>query len=148
MTTRSRSTTVVFENEFTLKAIGRALPPGEYEVTIDEEQIEYLSFPAYRRVSTVILVPTKPGSPSVEMYQVDPLALNAAQERDARTFGAEHIAQPPLVEPHSRPTTAARSTPEAAGLLAARYAKSGLVMLSSAVGAAKKVLAGAPTNRR
>jgi hypothetical protein len=44
--------------------------------------IEGLSFPVYRRVSTVIFVPGQIGS-SIEMVPVDPLDLTAAQERDA-----------------------------------------------------------------
>jgi hypothetical protein len=47
----------------------------------DEELIEELSFPAYRRVSTMIFVPTESAS-SVEMVPVDPLDLQVAQERD------------------------------------------------------------------
>src|SRR5690606_10860070 len=105
-----------------------------------------LSTPAYRRVSTMILVPTTPGRSSVEMYQVDPLDLNAAQERDARAFGADPVAPPLSVEPHAPPDPVAddRSgvvTPEATGRLAAHYVKSGMVMLSSAFAAARGVLA-------
>ena len=48
----------------------------------DEELIEGLSFPAYHRVSTVIFVPGLSRS-SVEMVTIDPLDLQAAQERDA-----------------------------------------------------------------
>ena len=48
----------------------------------DEELIEGLSFPAYRRVSTAIFVPAPSGS-AVEMVTIDPLDLQAAQERDA-----------------------------------------------------------------
>jgi hypothetical protein len=47
----------------------------------DEELIEELSFPVYRRVSTMIFVPTESPS-SVEMVTVDPLDLQAARERD------------------------------------------------------------------
>jgi len=51
---------------------------------IDEELIEGLSFPAYRRVSTMIFVPGESGY-SVEMVTVYPLDLQAAQEQDAAT---------------------------------------------------------------
>lgn len=47
----------------------------------DEELIEELSFPVYRRVSTMIFVPTESAS-SVEMVAIDPQDLQAAQERD------------------------------------------------------------------
>jgi hypothetical protein len=48
----------------------------------DEELIEGLSFPVYRRVSTMILVPAAQPS-SVEMVTIDPADLEAAQDRDA-----------------------------------------------------------------
>ena len=72
---------VTFARPFTLKGVDRILPPGDYRVLTDEELIEELSFPVYRRVSTMIFVPTESAS-SVEMVTVDPLDLQAAQERD------------------------------------------------------------------
>jgi hypothetical protein len=47
----------------------------------DEELIDRLSFPVYRRVSTMIFVPGQNAS-SVEMVAIDPQELQAAQERD------------------------------------------------------------------
>jgi hypothetical protein len=58
------------------------LPPADYSVMTDEELIEGLSFPAYRRVSTAIFVPAETGC-AVEMLTIDPLDLQAAQDRDA-----------------------------------------------------------------
>jgi hypothetical protein len=57
MMTRSNSKTVVFNHPFELKGVDRVLPPGNYRVVTDEELIQELSFPVYRRVSTVIFVP-------------------------------------------------------------------------------------------
>jgi hypothetical protein len=51
-------------------------------VVIDEELIEGLSFSAYHRVSTAILVPAPSGS-AIEMVTIDPLDLEAALEREA-----------------------------------------------------------------
>ena len=83
MTTRSHSKSVVFNHSFELKDVDRILPPGEYRVVTDEELIEELSFPVYRRVATMIFVPAESGSASaVEMVTVDPQDLQAAQERD------------------------------------------------------------------
>jgi hypothetical protein len=56
MTIRTQRRTVVFSHPFQLKGIGRALPPGDYEVVTDEELIEGLSFAVYRRISTAIIV--------------------------------------------------------------------------------------------
>ncbi len=81
MTTRSRSKSVVFSQPFELKGLDRTLPPGDYRVVTDEELIEELSFPVYRRVSTMIFVPGESAS-SVEMVAIDPQELQAAQERD------------------------------------------------------------------
>jgi hypothetical protein len=64
-----------------LKGVDRELPAGDYRVVTDEELIEGLSFPVYRRVSTMIFVPGQSTS-SVEMVTIDPQALEAAQERD------------------------------------------------------------------
>ncbi len=49
----------------------------------DEEMIEELSFPLYRRTATMIFVPadSQHGS-SIEMVAIDPHELQAAQERD------------------------------------------------------------------
>jgi len=84
MTTRSLSKTMVFSKPFRLAGIGRMLPAGDYRVVTDEELIEGLSFPVYRRVATMMFVPaqSRPTS-SVEMVTIDPLELQAAQDRDA-----------------------------------------------------------------
>ena len=66
---------------FLLKGVDRALPAGDYRVVTDEELMEGLSFPVYRRVSTMILVPTE-SRQAVEMLTVDPLDLQVAQDRD------------------------------------------------------------------
>jgi hypothetical protein len=84
MIARTRSQTVVFSKPFLLKSIGRMLPAGDYRVVTDEELIEELSFPVYRRVSTMIFVPAESHqSSAVEMVAVDPQELQAAQDRDA-----------------------------------------------------------------
>jgi len=88
MTTRSRSKSVVFSHPFELKGVDRTLPPGDYRVVTDEEQIEELSFPVYRRVATMIFVPAESGhASSVEMVTIDPQDLQAAQQLD-RNHGA------------------------------------------------------------
>jgi hypothetical protein len=82
MNTRTTRKIVNFSNPFSLEAIGRMLPAGRYEVVTDEELIEGLSFPVYRRVATTMLVPTQSYQGSVEMLTVDPLSLAAATDRD------------------------------------------------------------------
>jgi hypothetical protein len=57
MITRRNRVTVTFEHPFSLKGVDRPLAPGQYEVVSDEELIEQLSFPVYRRVSALIFLP-------------------------------------------------------------------------------------------
>jgi hypothetical protein len=79
---RTRDRTWTFNKAFALNGIDRLLPPGRYRVVTDEELIEGLSFPAYRRVATMMFVPGPNGS-SLEMVTVDPADLQAAHDRDA-----------------------------------------------------------------
>jgi hypothetical protein len=57
MTSRSRREAIHFKHPLLIKDVDRLLPPGDYEVITDEEMIESLSFPSFRRVATMILIP-------------------------------------------------------------------------------------------
>ena len=83
MTMRTATKTITFHRPFHLKGVDRLLPPANYRVVTDEELIEGLSFPAYRRASTAIFVPAEFGC-AVEMVTIDPSDLHAAMDRDAR----------------------------------------------------------------
>ena len=73
-----------FARPFLLKGVDRVLAAGQYKVITDEELIEELSFPVYRRVSTMIFVPAdSQNSSSVEMVAIDPRDLQDAQDRYA-----------------------------------------------------------------
>ena len=91
MTTRTRDKTVTFAHPFLLKGVDRILPAGDYRVVTDEELIEQVSFPVYRRIATMIFVP---GASSVAMVTIDPLDLTNAQERDAEAAQAAPVAAP------------------------------------------------------
>lgn len=84
MTIRTTSRTVTFTRPFVLKGMEEEQPPGTYTVETDEELIDTARIPAYRRISTLIRLPGRPGS-SVLGYVVDIDAadLAAALERDA-----------------------------------------------------------------
>lgn len=74
---RSHSETMVFDTPFRLKGLDRLLPAGSYEVLTDEEMIEDLSFPSFRRVSTIIKVPGEwPFVSAVEMIETTPIELS------------------------------------------------------------------------
>ena len=83
MTIRTNEKTVRFVRPFSLKGVERSFPAGAYRVITDEELIDGISLLAYRRVSTMILVPGGLHGSSVEMLSIDPADLDAAQRRDA-----------------------------------------------------------------
>ncbi len=56
MTKRSTRSTVTFSNPFTLPGYPGDLPPGDYEVLVEEELLQGLSFEAYRRTATYLTV--------------------------------------------------------------------------------------------
>jgi hypothetical protein len=86
MTTRSTRKLLTFRYSFSLKGVDRLLPAGDYQVITDEAVIEDLSFPVYRRTSTMILAPSSPHEPtSIEMLTVDPDDLKQAHLRDSET---------------------------------------------------------------
>jgi hypothetical protein len=75
--TRTRRKHLTFARSFTLAGIDHALPAGVYEVITDEELIEGLNFPVYRRTATWIMARASSIGPT-EMVAVDPPALAAA----------------------------------------------------------------------
>jgi hypothetical protein len=83
MLTRTKRVTLTFRHPFSLKGVDRRLAAAEYEVATDEELIEGLSFPVYRRVATLIFLPADASrQASMEMVTVDPDDLAAAHQRD------------------------------------------------------------------
>ena len=88
MNARTSRKNVTFKLPFSLEGIDRSLPAGCYEIITDEELLEGLSFPVYRRIATTMLVPGRLAR-SVEMVTIDPLALAAALEREASAEKAD-----------------------------------------------------------
>jgi len=58
MMTRTTRKTVTFKRPFTMSAIDKVQPSGTYTVDTDEELIDGLSFLAYRRVATLLHLPS------------------------------------------------------------------------------------------
>jgi hypothetical protein len=84
MTIRSRREFVTFKHPFNIRTIERLLPEGTYEVVTDEETIEGLSFAAYRRVATMIIVPAAAShGATMEMVSISSVDLADAQRIDA-----------------------------------------------------------------
>ncbi len=89
MTTRTIQSTVTFSRPFLLAGLGETLPAGTYCVETEEERIDSLSFPAYRRISTLLRLPTERGPSYLSRaVTIDPDALDAALERDRASADA------------------------------------------------------------
>jgi hypothetical protein len=84
MPERTIETTVTFKHPFMLDSFDVTQPAGTYRLVIDEEEILGLSFPAYRRTSTVLHVPAcSSASGSRQAFPVAAAELDAALEADA-----------------------------------------------------------------
>jgi hypothetical protein len=90
MTLRTTQKFVTFNRPFWLDEVAERQPAGTYVVQTDEEQIEGLSFLAYRRLATTISLPLN-GAPkgSVQIISVDPADLEAALRRDGEALGRD-----------------------------------------------------------
>lgn len=81
--TRHSTTAMTFRRPFSLGDHGEVLPAGAYAVETDEELLEGVSFPVYRRIMTLLHVPATAKSPGVHRtLMVDPIELEAALQRD------------------------------------------------------------------
>jgi hypothetical protein len=83
MTTRVTTKILTFRRPFHLDEIERELPAGTYVVETEEETIDGISFLAYRRVSTSLIIRGYGGAGnSAQMWMVHPDGLEMALERD------------------------------------------------------------------
>jgi len=83
MMTRTTRKTITFRRPFSLSAIDKVQPSGTYTVDTDEELIDGLSFLAYRRVATLLHLPSTSSRVGVtELVTINPLELEAALKRD------------------------------------------------------------------
>jgi hypothetical protein len=84
MTMRTSRKSITFRRPFSLSGIDDVQPAGTYTVETNEEMIEGLSFPAWRRTGTVFLLRHPPGSSGMgQDLDIDPRELEAVQESDA-----------------------------------------------------------------
>nr|WP_308239823.1 hypothetical protein [Azospirillum argentinense] len=78
---------MTFSHPFMLTGIDGVQPAGTYTVETDEELVDGLSFPVYRRVATVILLPVRAGGTTLaQSATIDPLDLERAEQADAATL--------------------------------------------------------------
>ena len=85
MTVRTTSKTVTFRHPFNLTGTDEVQPAGIYTVETDEELLEPLSFPAYRRISTLMRPPVRTmGTVLTQIVETNPVELARALARDAQ----------------------------------------------------------------
>ena len=83
MTMRTNRKTVTFRRPFVLGGSDEVLPAGAYCVETDEELLEGISFPAYRRILTLIHLHAQPDHPGVtRVLTIDGNELDAALKSD------------------------------------------------------------------
>lgn len=82
MMNRTRREEMVFQRPFSLKGWAEPQPAGTYAVETEEELVEGLSFPAYRRVSTTITRHATHAGALIQAIAVDPQDLARAQAAD------------------------------------------------------------------
>jgi hypothetical protein len=83
MTTRTTKRTVTFSRPFKLETSGAEFPPGRYFIETDEELVDDVSFPVYRRTATMMQLIADPLRPGItETAMINPLELEAALEKD------------------------------------------------------------------
>jgi hypothetical protein len=82
---RTTETTITFRRPFTLSALDKAQPAGTYRVVTEEEEIDGLSFVAFRRTATLLHLPAlATASATQQVVTVDPLEWTAILEADGR----------------------------------------------------------------
>ena len=83
MATRTTESTVTFRKPFTLAALDGPQPAGAYRLETDEEEVDGLSFVAFRRTATMLHLPALSSSRgTAEVVPVDAAELAAALEAD------------------------------------------------------------------
>ena len=85
MSTRTTNETITFKHPFKMSELDEVQPAGRYVVETNEELIQSLSFPVYRRLSTLIHLAGRPNSSELaRVVDIDPTKLAAALAIDAQ----------------------------------------------------------------
>lgn len=88
MSSRTTVKSVAFPRPFALRGMDAEQPAGTYEVETDEELVEELSFPVYRRTAMWIHLPQRPGGDGSHVVRIDQDELDEA-------LGTPEAATPP-----------------------------------------------------
>ena len=85
MPERTTFTTVTFLHPFSLTDVDGVQPAGTYTIETIDRTLDNLSFVAYQRVSTAIILPAVGAAASQrQTIFIDPLELAVALKKDAR----------------------------------------------------------------
>lgn len=96
METRTLWSKVTFPQPFTLPGSDTLLPAGEYDLLIEEEHLQGLTFDAYRRTGAFLRVAGKPGAAGrTELRPVSEADLDEALGPDPVRPG------PPILPPRA-----------------------------------------------
>lgn len=94
---------MTFARPFCLGGFDEALPAGTYDVETDEELLEGISFPVYRRIATLLRLHAAPADRGrTRTFTVDPRELDAALERDGAP-GDDRTPEADRPEPEAKP---------------------------------------------
>jgi hypothetical protein len=84
MTMRTSRKTVTFRRPFSLSGLDEMQPAGTYTVETNEELLEAVSFPVWRRTATVILLRPQGAAAGLgQDLEIDPAELEAVADADA-----------------------------------------------------------------
>jgi hypothetical protein len=95
MTTRTTTATVIFTRPFSLNGFDGEQPAGSYSVETDEELLDGVSFPAYRRTETRMSLDrgSTNSHGALQTAVIDPKELEAALAVDvAHTLAHDEFA--------------------------------------------------------
>lgn len=83
MKEQSTRSTVTFRHPFVLSGDPKPLPAGTYDILVEEELLEGLSFQAFRRTGTYIMIEGAGGrSGTIQMRETTKDALDQAIKND------------------------------------------------------------------
>lgn len=91
MESRSTRSKIIFRHPFVLPGAVASLPAGEYDILVEEELLQGLTFEAYRRTATFLVAGASP-SGRTEMYPVSERDLQAMMTRDQALYASDATA--------------------------------------------------------
>jgi len=83
MNNRITTRTITFRHPFAMAGLDGWQPAGSYVIETEEQLLQALSLPAWRRLHTAIRLPQRPGVSMIEqVVLIDPEAIEAALAAD------------------------------------------------------------------